>query len=193
MDPARPAPANLVIPSVTWRSPSGFARKLARSAGGSDRDGHRSVGRSFVRALGGSQQAAKSSRTSRTAAVSLGAFLSGVARDGIVVTAAKLGFGEYLGRGVDALLAALARTILPVGDEMDAAVVRRAELETLAALLERCDVATAGAAALDALDEQGVRDTMEQFIAECVAMRLLQALAVKIEDSALSEIGRAHV
>jgi hypothetical protein len=184
--PAAPPPAGPVAPSVTWRSPSGFARQLARSAGGAGRDRHRAVGRSFVRALGGARQAARSSRASRAAAVSLGAFLSGVARDGIVATAARFGFTEYLGRGVDALLAALARTFAPAGSDLDAAVVRRAELETLAALLERYDVGAAGHEALDALDEQGVRETMGQFVAECVGMRLLQALAVKVEESAVS-------
>ena len=183
---APPGPAAPVIPSVTWRSPSGFARQLARSAGGASRDRHRAVGRSFVRALGGARQAARSSRAARAAAVSLGGLLSGVARDGIVATAARFGFSEYLGRGVDALLAALARTFAPAGSDLDAAVVRRAELETFAALLERYDVDTEGPEALDALDEQAVRETMEHFVAECVATRLLQALAVKVEESAVT-------
>ena len=181
--PAMPDP---VVPSVTWRSPSGFARKLARSAGGTDRDRHRKIGRAFVRALGGARQAARSSRASRTAAVALGAFLSEVARNGIAATAVRFGFSEYLGRGIDALLAALAQTFAPPGSDLDAATVRRAELETLAALLERYDVDAAGHEALDALDEQGVRETMGQFVVECVIMRLLQTLAVKVEEAAVS-------
>jgi hypothetical protein len=109
-----------------------------------------------------------------------------VARDGIVATAVRFGFSAHLGGGVQTLLAALVRTFTPAGADLDAAITRRASVETFVEMLKQFDVETRGAEALDALDEQGVRETMERFVANCVAERLLQALAAKIETEAIN-------
>lgn len=182
----QPGPFEPTTPDVTWRSPSGFARRLARSPGSAGRDRHRDVSRSFVRALGGARQAARSAPAARNAARSLGSFLSGVARDGIVATAARFGFSAYLGSGVNALLAALVRAFAPAGSDLDEAVARRASVETFVEMLKQYDVEAQGPEGLDALDEAGVRQTMERFVANCVADRLLQTLAGKIEAEAIN-------
>jgi hypothetical protein len=174
-----------IAPAVTWRSPSGFAVRLARSPGSPERDRHRDVGRAFVRALGGSRQAARSAPAARAAARGLGAFLSGVARDGIVATAERFGFSSYLGSGVNALLAALVHTFAPSGADLDGAAALRASVKTFVEMLAAFDVETKGPEALDALTETDVRATMERFVANCVTERLLQALAAKIETEAV--------
>lgn len=175
-----------VSPSVTWRSPNGFAIRLARSPGSPERDRHRQVGRAFVRALGGSRQAARSAPAASTAARSLGSFLSSVARDGIVATAQRFGFSAFLGGGVNALLAALVRTFAPTGADIESATALRASVKTFVELLAMCDMENNGAEALDRLTETDVRRTMERFVTNCVTERLLQALASKIEAESVS-------
>lgn len=175
-----------VSPSVTWRSPNGFASRLARSPGSPDRGRHRNVGRAFVRALGGSRQAARSAPAARVAARRLGSFLSSVAREGIVATAERFGFATFLGGGVNALLAALVRTFAPAGADVESAAALRASVKTFVELLGTFDVEANGAEALDRLTEADVRGTMERFVANCVTERLLQALAGKIETEAVS-------
>ena len=175
-----------VSPSVTWRSPNGFASQLARSPGSPARDRHRKVGRAFVRALGGSRQAARSAPAARVAARGLGSFLTSVAREGIVATAERFGFATFLGGGVNALLAALVRTFAPTGADIESAAALRASVKTFVELLGTFDVEANGAEALDRLTEADVRGTMERFVANCVTERLLQALAGKIETEAVS-------
>lgn len=159
--------------------------RLAKSPGGSSQR-TQNVGTSFVRALGGSRQAARSSPAARRAAVGLGGFLSGVAREGLAATAARVGVAQFLGQGVDALLAALTEVIAPAGARIEDAIARAACTETLTELFEEFDVAGAGPEVLNALDEAAVRHTIERFVANCITERLLQALAEQIETGAVT-------
>jgi hypothetical protein len=112
--------------------------------------------------------------------------LSGVVRDGLAATAARFGVAQFLGGGVDALLAALTEVFAPPGAQLEDAVVRTAVVETWTELFEQFDVSGAGPDALNALDETAVRQTMERFVANCVTERLLQALAEQIEAGAVT-------
>lgn len=94
---------------------------------------------------------------------------------------------------MNVLLAALVRTFAPAGADLDGAATLRASVKTFVEMLQQFDVETQGPEALDELNEAGVRDTMQSFIANCVAERLLQALAAKIETEAISALRAKEV
>jgi hypothetical protein len=168
-----------------WRGAKTAMRRLAASGARND-DRVRDVGRRFVNSLGGSRRAAASSVAARSTARSLGGFLSGVARDGIIRTLERLGLRNFVGQSVPALLTALGRILAPASATADEAIAATAYHETMAELIDELGVTGEDLAAFDQMDEIRVRETMERYVGNVVLTRLLQVLSAEIEQGAVT-------
>lgn len=180
--PAPAEPAGLPDP---WDEPRRIVGRLARSGlrGRAARGRLRSITSGAVRALGGASQATRSSRAGRSTALALGSFLGTVATRGVAEAARRFGVAEFLGQGVEALLAGLAGVLAPDAALMEDAIAAEALQETLAALFDEYGANEAGIGALDRLDETGVRRTMERYLEEYIFRRVLHAFSERLEAS----------
>ena len=184
-DAQPPAGAAPLLAPMPWRGAKVAMGRVARS--GARDDGRiRVLGRRFVGSLGGSRRAAASSPAGRATARRLGAFLAGVARDGVARTFERLGLTQYVGQPVPALLAALGRVLAPPGETTDDAIAATALHETMAELAEDLGLAENGIDALSRMDEVLVHNTMERFVANIVVARLLHVLSAQLEGGAVT-------
>lgn len=192
LDPDAPAADPPPSPEVPgglpepWDEPRRLVGKLARSGlrGRAARGRLRDITSGAVRALGGASQATRSSRAGRSTALALGSFLGTVAARGVAEAARRFGVTEFLGQGVEALLAGLAGVLAPDAALMEDAIAAEALQETLAALFDEYGANEAGIGALDRLDEAGARRTMERYLEEYIFRRVLHAFSERLEASA---------
>ena len=166
-----------------WSKAGGSLGRVAASGG------TRGMGRAaqrYVRALGGSRSASKSSAGGRRAAARFAGFLSDVARSGVADAFANLGLGSIVGRDLDSVIAAVADAICPPGADREEVAAREATAEALEEVFS--DVITAGAdlTQLDAMTAAGVGMAVEAMVASYIYNRWLGDLGAKIEEKAMS-------
>lgn len=167
-----------------WRGVLGQARRLASggATGDSARTRARSAARKYVRNRGGSRTAAQGSVAGRSTGPRIGRFLSDVARYGVDQALRNLNLSEYVGRSAGDVLMGLADALLPRPNSPDDAAANQAGLEAFYDLLQQYDAHEQGIDALDALDADGIRHTLEHFIARYVTANILSTLSQRVED-----------
>lgn len=180
--PNQTEPPEAPLGKNPWREPKVAMGRYTRTR---DNGALRSATRNFVRAQGGARRAVSRSRQGVRTASNLGGFLGGVATTGSSATAQRWGL-RYVGRNVQALLTALVDALAPAGTYDEDAVARLALGETLEQLFEKCDVREGGLEALESLDLNGVKETMEAYVASYINHRLMQVLGQRIEENAIS-------
>lgn len=187
-DDHAPQSASPVVPLPLprpWRGAKIAMREVARTGAGSDPKIQR-LGRRFVGALGGSRRATASTGAGRATARNLGAFLAGVARDGIQRTLERLNLSQYLGQPVSVLLTALGRVLAPAGATTEEASAATAYHETMAELVEELVPPAGGVDVFNRMDEDLIRWTMERYVANVIVTRLLQVLTQQLEGGAVT-------
>jgi hypothetical protein len=85
------------------------------------------------------------------------------------------------------LLAAFIDLLAPAGALLEEAIARKALIETMSELFERYDVDTDGPAALDRMDENGMREIIVLSITNYVNERFQQELVNCVERGSVSE------
>jgi hypothetical protein len=179
--PTLPPP---IIPSVSWRAPKGIVTRIAN---GNTSASFRSASKSYVRAHGGSRIAARAASSGRATTRSLGGFLAGIVRNGVVEAAGTLGLRNMVGLDAQSLLAAFIDLLAPAGALLEEAIARKALIETIGDLFDRYDVEAGGPAALDRMDENGMHEIIVLSVTNYVNERFQQELVNCVERGSVSE------
>lgn len=152
--------------------------------------GHQSIGRSlnhYVRSRGGAAGATRASRVGRSTTARLGGFLSGVASQGVRTTLETWGLSNVVGRPIEEVLTTIVNAIAPSGATLEEAVARQAFNSTLAELYRRYDLADGGIENLDAMDGDGVRETLLLSISDQIFQTFLLEVQYGIEQGTINE------
>lgn len=167
-----------------WQGVLGQARRLASgpATGASARTRARSVARNYVRNRGGARTAARGSVAARSSGPRIGRFLADIARYGVDQALRNLNLSEYVGRSAGEVLLGLADALLPSPNSPDDAAANQAGLEAFYDLLQQYDAHEQGIDALDALDADGIRHTLEHFITRYITANILSTLSQRVED-----------
>lgn len=145
--------------------------------------------RSYTKALGGSNNAARTARTGIKSAVNLGRLLSGISAEGIENTLQKLKI-SFRGRSVEELFSELVNILVPEANAKDDIVARKAAVEALSQLYEFIEENGMELKALDFLDETLFNKVMSTFVSSYIFERLLNDLSSRFEKYA-SEVSVA--
>jgi hypothetical protein len=167
-----------------WRSAK--ARLGTAVSGRGGRAGIARAGRGYVRALGGSRNATRSSPSARGATSRLGGFLSDVASRGVGPALDSLGLGRVAGQDVHTVFAAIVDAIAPEGADIEQAAARDAVNETLAGLFEEYVGPAGDIAALEAMTPEAINGAIEASVAASVFHRWLGDLERQLEFKAVS-------
>lgn len=178
-----PPASEIAPPQVSWRGPkSAFSNFVSGRT-----DSPRSAFRSYVRAHGGPQRAARSAVSSRRSTARLMGFLSDVARSGIVEAARRLGIRDLVGRDVQFVLASLVDLLAPAGSLLEEASARSAIIDTLFEFCGRYDLDGAGLQALDAITADDLSDALKMTVCNVVDERFKEELTSRVERGDVSE------
>jgi len=150
-------PVTLPQPTVRW---STAKSAMTRFASGGGREAVRKAGNAYVGAKGGSRGAARTAISGRAATAGLGGFLANVINRGGEAAARVPGLAKVIGKGADAVFAALVDALAPGGAELEEAAARRAVEEAVEFLYEKFDLEDGDLTKLDTMDAATVADAM---------------------------------
>ena len=185
--PPNPLAINVPIPTVSWTTAKSAMTRYASSGGGSGgRAGLRKAGDAYVGAKGGSSGAARTAISGRAATGGLAQFLSDVANRGGEAASRALGLAKALGKGSDALFAALVDALAPPGNELEQAAARRAVEESIEHLYAKFELEDGDINKLDALDADGIKEALGVSVCSYIYHRWLQELGKSIQTQAIT-------
>lgn len=167
-----------------WRTPK---LHIGRCADGKPNASYSAVGRSYVRASGGARSAATAASTGRSSTTRLGGFLADVAQRGFAEAARRLGLQDLAGKSAHSVLASLIDLIVPGAGLREEAAARKAMIETLSELFDRCEVEAAGLEALNSVSSENIGELVELSVANYVNERMQQELVYRVEQGTLDE------
>ncbi|MEF3309400.1 hypothetical protein PV433_10850 [Paenibacillus sp. GYB004] len=164
----------------SWRAPKGMMRRYASNKGNLNR-----TGRAYVRSKGGAKTAAKNAVAGKSATARLGGFLSDIARNGFLQAFDNLGLRQVIGQPVEAVFAAIAQALTPMGATLEDHIARRAVNDAMADLFQKFG-ADDDLNQIDQMNEDGVRDAIKDCVQNYIYQRWLQELGDRIEKHAMS-------
>lgn len=176
-------PVDIPLQTGTWDRPRRDIKRLA----GSTLRGRASHGRlsrivrDSIHASGAARGATLGSRAGRATTRALGSFLSNIAARGVAAVSRSLGIEAYLGGDVETFLAGVVAAIAPDAALSEDAIANAALVETLAELFDDYAASADGLLALDRINEETIRATLERFVGNYISNRLMYALSERIE------------
>lgn len=183
-DQAPPQQESAGRPPAHWQSAK---RQLGRAVTGrTGRSGYEKAARAYVRARGGSKQAAATGRSARAATTSLGRFLSDVRNRGFGPAMERLGLGTYVGRSAHTVFGAILDAIAPEGKTREEVATREAISETLAGLFGDFVTDDPGGAFVDAMTAEAIKSAIQASIVAAAFHRFTGDLARQLEEKAIS-------
>jgi len=186
-DEDSPTPTAAPVPAKAPRLWQAAKGRLGACAGsGNRKDSFRKAARSYVKALGGSRRAARSSAAGRNATASLGSFLSGVASSGLEATLRTLRLAAFVGKDAESVFAAVINAICPDGTSREDVAARESVNEALWQLYGELIPEDGSLAALDSLTDEQVQATILASVTAYIYRRWLGDLGIKIEQKAVS-------
>lgn len=186
-DDAPPPGPDPALPQPSWRGPKVILGRLARTGGTPSPAGLRSLGRSYVRANGGSARAAAGASAGRAMTGRLAAFVAGVASDGVVATLVRLGLERLIGADAGTVIAALTDWLGQDGALLEEVAARDAAIQTMTDLAERCALYEEGVDGFTRLGADDLGAVVELSIANYLDARLQRDLIRQIERGTLSD------
>jgi hypothetical protein len=162
-------------------------RWLGQYAASQDLGNLARAGSSYVKGMGGPVSASQSARAARSTTKRLGGFLSDLALSGPPAALDRLDISPVVGRPVEDVLASVQDFLSPAGSSIDESAARSAISATLSDIYERYNLTTEGLDGLSAMDEEGVRSTLQLFAANYIYERMLNAMYNDLSDADISE------
>lgn len=141
-------------------------------------------------AQGGSRRAAQASVSGRATAQRVGAFVAGVARDGLRQTLAAYDLARFIGQDIETILAAAVDILAPAGAQLEEAAARAAATTTLRELFEERGAFETGLDSLERLTADDARSVTSSLVSNYIFERLLQVLARSLETHPAAEVIR---
>lgn len=167
-----------------WAAAKGALSRYAKGTGGS------SLGKaasSYVRTLGGSSKATKASAKGISTGGIYVNFISGVSSNGFQETLRQYGLADCIGKSSEEVLAKIADRIAPIGSTNDEAIARNAVLISLDALYEKLLNEGKDIDALGSLDEETLKDSVEEFVSTYIFKKWVYEVGLAIEKNELTE------
>ena len=151
----------------------------------------------YVRALGGAREAVRGTgriggKTTFSHATSvgqkLGAFLAGVATDGLDQTLSDWGLADLIGKSPYEVVSGLVDALAGPGGPLDEAVARAALTETIADILDENNTEYEQLREEwdGRIDDAEIPEILEIFLVEAIYQQYLSNLAERIESNAIS-------
>lgn len=179
------APAIPATPPRLWQAAKVRLGKCS-GGGGNRKELYRKAARAYVKALGGSRRAARSSAAGRSATASLGSFLSGVASDGLDATLRTLRLAAFIGKDAESVFSAVINALCPDGSAREDVAARESVNEALWQLYGELVPEDGDLSPLDSLTEDQVTATILTSIVAYIYRRWLNDLGIKIEQKAVT-------
>lgn len=176
-------PAN---PPRLWQSAKTRLGKCSGSGTGSRKEVYRKAARGYVKALGGSRRAARSSAAGRSATASLATFLSGVASNGLDATLRTLKLTSIIGKDAVSVFAAVINAICPEGSAREDVAARESVNDAMWQLYGTLVPEDGNLDGLNSLTEEQVQATLLASVVAYIYRRWLGDLGIKIEEKAVS-------
>ena len=164
----------------------GAKKSLSRYVNGDSGYSVRNASKSYVRSLGGSIKATRSSSSGKKVALAFGGFLGNVAKNGISQTLRDLGLSDLLGEPAGVVFAGIVDAIAPSGASNEEADARQAIIDALDLLYDKYELADDDINKLDSLSESDVREAILNSIKAYIYERWLQELSLCIEKNSLT-------
>lgn len=183
-------------PGLVWPDAKRQMTLFASSGGSTTVRGREHLGaasRYFVRAQGGSGNAARASVSGRATAQKIGGFLSLLATAGPSVAAERFGLADFVGSRAEDLLTAVVDRLAPAGRKLEEAAARAAGEATLAELFRTRGADEGGLDALRSLSAADVQEVMLDYVVRYIEERILQVLAKGLEDRPAAEVVEREV
>ncbi|MEB1806020.1 MAG: hypothetical protein LPK26_01755 [Bacillaceae bacterium] len=141
------------------------------------------VAGSYVKALGGANNAARSASSARRATIQLGRFLSDIINDGLEATFNKLNI-DYRGRSVESLFSEIVNVIAGESNSKEDIAAKNASMEALSELYDFVEENKMDLQVLEQMDEFLFNKVMNTFIGNYLIQRLLKDLQSRFEKYA---------
>lgn len=184
-DDAPAAPPTPPKRSGLWRSAKASLGKYSRGSGYRT-EACRKAARGYVKALGGSRRAARSSAAGRSATASLASFLTGVASNGLDATLRTLRLSAFVGKDAESVFAAVINAICPDGSAREEVAARESVNDALWQLYADLAPKDGNLDQLNSLTSQQVESTILTSVVAYIYRRWLGDLGIKIEQNAVS-------
>lgn len=181
-----PAKTPVVGPAAGKAYWTRAGNKLGSVASSGGTKGLRAAGRAYVRARGGSGQAASSAVSGRRTTARMAGFLADVGNRGLATALANLGLGSLVGRDLESVIAAVNDAICPAGADRQDAAVREAGTDTLQLLFTEVIEAGGDINQLNSMSPEAVGRAIEAMVASFIYNRWLAELGIKIETKAIA-------
>lgn len=153
---------------------------------GGRRSSWQNAGSRYVRALGGSNKAARSSVTARGATTAFGRFLVSMVTQGFDPTIRKMGLSEYLDQSPEVIMTAIINALAPEGATREQAVARRAICDGLNEIYVKYVLPQGTFDALGTMPPQAIKDMIIKAVGSYIYRRWVSDLGLKIEEKAVS-------
>ena len=173
-------------PAITgnWGAAKGALSRSAKGTGGSSL---KKAASSYVKTLGGFSKATKASGSGISTGGVFVNFIGGVSRNGYQETLKQYGLADCIGKSSEEVLAKIADKIAPIGSTSDEAIARNAILISLDALYERLLNEGKDIDALGSLDEQTLKNSVEEFVGTYIFKKWVYEVGLAIEKNELTE------
>jgi hypothetical protein len=111
-----------------------------------------------------------------------------VVNQGVTAAINSLGLQEFIGQDVYTVLAALVDKIAPEGVFLEDSAARAVTAQIIDELFQQYGVSEKGLEALNALDAEGVKQALQQFIANNIYTRLVQVISNGAESKSTDHL-----
>ena len=167
-----------------WGAAKGALSRYVKGTGGSSL---KKAASSYIKTLGGSSKATKASGAGISTGGVFVNFISGVSRNGYPETLREYGLADCIGKSSQEVLAKIADRIAPIGSTNDEAIARNAILISLDALYEKLLNEGKDIDALGSLDEQTLKNSVEEFVGTYIFKKWVYEVGLAIEKNELTE------
>lgn len=176
-------PQNIINPSALtpWNEVKTNFTQYAKSSGFSSPRYARRVVRSFVRAQGGSSNAAASSRKGRSVVQNIGGVFTGLATQGSDFTYKGFSFKDCIGKKTSELLETFVDLVTEHTDDLESTIAREAAVETFQKLFELLGVDEKGFEALQNISGENLKIMFQTYLSEYIFASMLQKVGHTLE------------
>lgn len=157
---------------------------MSKYASGTSRNYKKAVS-SYVKAHGGSKNAAKSARSGIKSTTRLGQFLSNSSNQGVRDTLSQYQI-EYEGRSAKDILSDIINHIAPVPVTKEDSVARKALIRTMEVLYERIDDENNDITTLEKIDKELLNEMIPIQVESYIYERIINDLGSRIESNSTS-------
>lgn len=188
--PSQESTSNNTTQNSPWTRAKTSMSKYASGHGG--RNGKKKALSDYVKAYGGSRNAAKSAKSAIRTTINIGAFFGGVSKKGISQVLKEFQIPTE-GRKPKEILNDIVNILAPTPDLNDDSVARKALINTMSIIYEKFDDEKQDITLLDSIDSDISKMLVEKYIETFIYERLTHDVGSRIEKKAENSAAAAKI